>query len=899
METVIAFVKLYSEALVVSEVHMNKFVSLISLCTIITFGSPAFSQSQAVSQFNSWHNINAKVPTSQAVNSRVSTGHQLSTDIAQLRKLLLGSNDYFVISLPLPDGRFVDFSIALSSVVAQQLTDNYPEIRTFSGYQINNPQNNGRFDISPQGFHGMFHYGDKVVFIDPKYRHNNEQYISYFRKDSLHLSDKALLKQLPPKKKSINFEPKYRFNSEMTTTQNQTSLKTYRLAISATGEYTQFHQGTKASALAALITLVNRLNDVYQRDLAIKLELVANNDAIIYTDPATDPFSNTDTDGEINTEVINKAIGSNSYDIGHVVNTNGGGLAGFGVVCDSVSKGDGVTGDRNPTGDVFNIDYVAHEIGHQFMADHTFNGSGGACEGNRVGESAYEPGSASTIMGYAGICGSQNMQNNSDPYFHTHSIDQIKNFTTTGTGKTCGSVSTSTNNIPVVDAGNDYTIPARTPFILKGSATDEDSEDILSYSWEQYNLGESSKSAADQIDDGNRPLFRTWSPISKASRTLPRLADIVANKITIGETYATTTRALNFRLLVRDNRGGVSFDSMKINVIDKSETFAVTSPTSGITWSGNKQWVSWNVAGSDSSPISCSSVNIELSTNGGMDFDQSLASQIANNGSAEVTIPNGYSNQSRVRVSCADNIFFAINQGDFIINTSDSDNSEKIIISGQQDIIIDEDASIEITTDMFTYENTSADKISVLPGANYQTDGVKVIPESNFNGLLMVTVKASQGADVSTEYVVKAMVAAINDVPVTNADDFFVIQGSVNNVFDILANDSDIDQGDILIIKGFNYNGSGSVSIVDNKLSYTPSTNYSGAETLTYTVSDTGQAESTATVNISVSPSSNTPNVNNDGENSSASSGGSMYWLFALSWLVFSCRHINGYRQIS
>ena len=857
--------------------NTNKILPMIGLWLLAVFSCLAGAAPPAASQFTQWTDSRSAALLSRAP----AQGRLLKTDIVPLRHLLLTAREAVVISVPLPDGSLADFRLTPSRVTAPGLLEKYPGIRTFSGYQLDNPENRGRFDISPRGFYGMFRYGAETVYIDRRAEDDN-LYVSYSYKNRP-MPSRALMPRLSPKKEPQELsEQLARVSSENQVQQAQTRMRTYRLAISATGEYTQYHGGTKELALAALVTLVNRLNVVYQRDLAINLELVAGNDAIIYTDAATDPFANDSFDGGLNTAVIDEAIGSDSYDIGHVVNTDGGGLAGYGVVCNGSRKGDGITGSPQPEGDAFYIDFVAHEIGHQFRADHTFNGLAGSCEDNREADAAYEPGSASTIMGYAGICSGQNLQSNSDAYFHTHTISQISAFITSGRGANCGSDEVLANNNPTADAGADYSIPAQTPFILKGSGSDEDSGDSLSYSWEQYDLGPASANVNQMVDDGQRPLFRAWSPVSDSSRTFPRLEDILDGDTTLGETYATTTRELNFRLVVRDDNGGVSTDSMTVNVIDTSEAFAVSEPGGASQWNTSIQQVSWNVASTTQASIGCDAVNIDLSVDGGASFVTTLLENTANDGSAEVSVPNLTSTQGRVRISCVDNIFFAISGEDFSLNITDS--VEEVLIVAQQTLTVAEDTGITLTTADFTYGGLSADAIRVLAGENYSVEGTSVLPAANFSGQLSVGVIASRGNTESDEYSAMISVTEVNDVPEANNDSFTVTEGSSANLLDVLLNDTDADSGDRLSLSSLSYSGSGSAAIEDNQLSYSPPANFTGSETLTYTLVDSAQAQASASVTIRV----------NAGSSGGGSSGGAVIYLLFLLVLAACWKIIPG-----
>jgi hypothetical protein len=763
---------------------MKKTLLLTSLLTMMTVAN-----AQNTSNFSSkqWLSMNvADKRVHKLINGKASNRKTFEVNITELAQLTRDKKS-LLIDLPLPNGEFAQFRLSTSVVMTKALADKYPSIKTFTGYQINAPEHSGRFDLTPHGFHGVFNYKKEKVFIEPISQANNHQYQSYFKKDALPLTKMSSGRRLAPRKNTLPVLPlKHIAKKTMKKTSND--LITYKIAMAATGEYSDFHGGSKEKSLAAIVTLLNRVNDVYSRDLAIQFELVADNDAIIFLDSATDPFTNTDEDIDSISQVINAAIGRDNYDIGHLVGTGGGGLASFAVVCSS-SKAEGITGSDRPTADAFHIDYVAHEIGHQFGAEHTFNGTQEACDENRVSTSAYEPGSASTIMGYAGICASQNLQNGSDPYFHIHSIDQISQFKQ-HISESCGAKTQLSNTAPTVNAGSDYTIPARTPFTLIGSAIDIDN-DVLTYSWEQFDLGEATASKADdQIDNGSNPLFKALPPTTKTIRTLPAMSDILANRVVYGETLPTTTRELNFRLVVRDNQGNVSDDATKLNVITNQQGFTLNQPSN---WNTSKQLVTWNTADTELAPVSCSQVNLILSVDSGLTFNQTLATKIANDGSEEINLPQLTTEKARLKLTCENNIFFAINNQDFQINSQGSSNTQ------------------------------------------------------------------------------------LNAVD----DEVTLAQNTVITV-NVLSNDtSDNDQS--LQLQSVNYTGTGSVSITDNKIDYSPESSFVGTEQLTYIISDDSGNQATATLTITVTAKQTTEPV-------TSSSGGSMYYLLLLTMIALRNR---------
>ena len=376
-----------------------------------------------------------------------------------------------------------------------------------------------------------------TVYIDPYSLNNTEYCITYYKKDFYATNTKVRDSQCLLESTLVS-----PLISKMVTGQSGDILRTYRAAIAVTGEYTAFHGGTVDDAMAAINTTLNRINGVYEREASFRLILIENNDQLVYIDSSSDPYSNGNTNAMISENQVNvdDVVGSNNYDIGHVYGTDSGGLAGLGVVCTNGQKARGVTGNGAPIGDPFDIDYVCHEMGHQFGGNHTQNNS---C--NRSNNAAYEPGSASTIMGYAGIC-PPNLQNNSDDYYHTHSFDEITAHSNgEGFANDCAQQIESGNNIPVANAGqSDFSVPANTPFELIGSGNDIDASDELTYCWEQYDLGPLTVENQDDLTSasGNQPIFRSFSPTTSPIRVFPRMNDLLNGTTTIGELLPTYSR---------------------------------------------------------------------------------------------------------------------------------------------------------------------------------------------------------------------------------------------------------------------------------------------------------------------------------------------------------------------
>ena len=597
-----------------------------------------------------WNTVAAKATAADGYEVRASQ-YRIATVPADYFAGLLGGEHR--LTLPLPDGKEVTFSLQPYDLLPADLAAKYPGIRTFKGHDEANPVETGRVDLGPQGFHAMFSHQGRMVFVDPL--RNGEGYAVYYQQDAHSRLEEEADRVIGSKASKLARQVLVDGNER----------KRYVIAISAAGEYTQYHGGTVEAGLGAITTLLNRVNEVYQRDVAAEFQLASGNDTIIFTDAATDPFFNGDdpsgsglSDVDVNMQVqaVAQTQGLGAFDIGHVVNTGGGGLAGLGVLC-TADKSAGMTGSSNPVGDAFFIDYVAHEIGHQFGADHTFNGTTGSCGGgNREASQAWEPGSGSSIMAYAGICGEEDLQANSLPYFHSKSIEQMRAHM--ATVSSCGTTQSLTNNAPQVAAGNDHVIPANTPFVLKGAGTDLDN-DALSYTWEQIDLGTESFSVASMVDDGSRPLFRFVAPTSVPERTLPSLPSLLTNTLAKGEAWPATNRELNFRLTARDGKGGVSSDDMKIQVVNTGKAFALTSPLVTPLAAGQTQTIDWDVAGTNAAPINCSKVDLYMTRDEGVNWTL-LAGGQPNSGSASVTIPAGSDGTARLKVACSDNLFFAI-----------------------------------------------------------------------------------------------------------------------------------------------------------------------------------------------------------------------------------------------
>ncbi len=599
-----------------------------------------------------------------------------------------------VLSLPRPDGTFERFAVVESPVMHPELEQRMAELgwpmKTYRGTSLDHPANVLRLDWGgPAGFHGMVLSPDGGYFIDPYWQGDTRVYSSYFQRDyTLGGEGKPFVCEVGPRVDPLvnHLAPMPPAPPAAANGGNDTGglLRSYRLATAATGEYTDFHGGSAADGQAAITTTMNRVNMVYERDFSVRMVLVANNIDVVYTDGGTDPYSNTNCGTMLNQNqtTLDTEIGNSNYDIGHVVSTGGGGVAQLNSPCDTPNKAKGCTGLGSPIGDPFDIDFVSHEMGHQWDGQHTWNGTANNCSaGQWASTAAYEPGSGSTIQAYAGICGVDDLQQNSDDHFHRVSLDEMGSYMNGG-GNCFTTAGVINPNAPTADAGADVWIPIGTPFELTGSGSDADG-DTPTFNWEQFDLGTREPLATG--DDGVQPIFRSWPSSGGPTRVFPRSSDLAAGVLSAGETLPVTNRTMNFRMTVRDNRsagGRESYDAMQVTSTTSSGPFVVTAPNGGEDFAGGSmQTVTWNVAGTTGAPVSTPTVDIYFSSDGGLSFPTLLASSVPNDGSQIVTLPSNVSTAGgRIKVKGAGNVFFDISDANFLVDALNQCDSPALAI---------------------------------------------------------------------------------------------------------------------------------------------------------------------------------------------------------------------------
>lgn len=613
-----------------------------------------------------------------------------------------------VMELPLADGTTRNFRVWASPMMPDELAAKYAGIKTFSAEAADNPNITAKLDYTLYGFHAVIFDGINISLVDPAGNDLPGIYTVHYKKDETREWNERM-------KCGVNMAGATHANVNMDVTKrvafrtsNGYQLRTYRLALACDNQYASAVTGipnpTIAQVLSKMVTTMNRVNGVYERELSVTMNLVAHEDTLIWNVASggingVDPFATINDIASncvtTNQTVCDTRIGNANYDIGHVFTTGAGGLSEIGVVCMTAQPGnpsmkaESVTGQPQPWGDGFDIDYVAHEMGHEFGANHPFNnGIDHSCAGDNINyPTAYEPGSGSTIMAYAGICSPDDLQPHSDPYFHAISLKEIQSFITTA-GDGCA-LHTPTNNKPVSLPAftASYTIPYLTPFELTApAATDSVADTSTTYCWEQWNLGDGGREFRNTHYSG--PIFRSYMPVKSPTRVFPNMTMVLADSLSNagtenaeGEKVPDVGRYLTFKLTVRDIYQGngcflIPDDTVHLDVINTGGAgFAVTSQAfPGNIYPGyTPLTVTWNVAGTDAAPINAANVDIYLSDDGGYNWPYHLGTFI-NNGTASVILPNPDTtiSSARLKIKGTGNVFFNVNKSNFSLAHTDS-----------------------------------------------------------------------------------------------------------------------------------------------------------------------------------------------------------------------------------
>ncbi len=584
-----------------------------------------------------------------------------------------------IVSFPNSEGEMQRFKMYESSTLEEGIAATCPNINSYVGKCIEDPTATITITTTIFGLHTVTHSAKNgTTYIDP-YTKDLQNYIVYNKSHALTTKNRVC----NTKDSGLSNIPE----AENLSRPNNSLWKVYRLALACTIEYADFHvqaaglsSGTlaqkKDAVLAAMVVTIARVNSVYERDLSVKLVIINDNRNIINI--TSDTLDNENTNNALLNQIqafIDGIISPNDYDLGHVASTGGGGVATLGSLCGPL-KAQGVTGLSAPVGDPYDIDYVAHEIGHQFGGEHTFNSEAGSCgSGNRTASSSFEPGSGTTIQSYSGICAPENVQLISDTYYHARTLIQANNVINGINGAVnCVPGIPSGNTASVITAMTTSTIPFGTAFVLTGQATDIDNPtgDQLSYCWEQYNAGLISELPNATKTAG--PNFRSFSPSVSPTRYFPSFATVLTNNlVSTWEAIPNVSRLMLFSLVVRDNGGplgGQTQRATKNVLVANVGPFKVTSQSVTEGWAqGSTQTVTWDVAGTTANGINTALVNIKITTDGGATFTTLLANT-PNDGSETVTAPNIVTQNARLVIEAVGNVFYAVNRAPIFIGYS-------------------------------------------------------------------------------------------------------------------------------------------------------------------------------------------------------------------------------------
>ena len=734
--------------------------NILCMTLLSFFSSPGFA---VVSDYWSSSTSTSLTANAGTLESRGSD-RILTLDEASFRKALntksKSSINGSIVYFPNSTGEIVAFDVKEKSNFSPILAAKFPEISAFIGTAVNDSSLQIRFSLAPSGIDAAINSSIKsegtaiekiegtnlysVSSNSDSHDHHNRFSCSTEAKAATSVSFKSLIS-------TTNYSSS---NSNQGRFSNDSTLSKYRLAVSANGQYTQYHGGSVAGALAGINATLTNVNAIFERDFGITLELIDNNDLIIYTDAATDPY--TDSTELLNGELqanLDIVIGSANYDHGHIFSavnrtTMGGNAGAIGGFCNDETKGSAWSDSPRPEGSDFTF-LVAHEMGHQLGANHTFSMRSEG-KGKNV-----EPGSGTTVMSYAGITGGNNVAIASDDYFHHVSIEQSLNYLQ---GQSCHVDTPNENHLPIIENISDFTIPVLTPFILSGKASDADDTDLLSYTWEQIDDGTITNTNFSP-KNASGAAFRSLPPSGVATRYMPKLSSVLAGNLTLEdpdvssswETLSSVPRDLNFGFTVRDNAlggGGVTLTKMKVSVVDSDGAFSVRSPANGLVYFTNTlHTVAWNVAGTNLDPMLADKVTITLSVDGGLTFPYTLASNVDNDGSHAATLPDFVTSKARVRIEPNNsNIFYAINTQDFSITRDD----------------------IILSTDTYEYEVCSSQTTdaSLVYGTSPKYSDIAVLSATGLpNGLSVEFSPPSVSADDTL--ITAAITAAANIVPGT------------------------------------------------------------------------------------------------------------------------------------
>jgi subtilisin-like proprotein convertase family protein/guanyl-specific ribonuclease Sa len=596
----------------------------------------------------------------QAYNLNVA---ELKNTLSSAPERFAHINSELIISLPQTDGTLANFQVYKSSVFSEDLAKKYPNLSSFYLQNVDNQKITARLNITSQGIYALIsHPQNGLTYLEPYSQTNANYYIAYQAKDlgtteqhgefSCNVTEELETASL---------------NKSLQNTSPDCLLRKYRLCISATGEYTQWHGGAVANAMEKIMVLTANTNLVFEQETGVTFELVDNNDLMIFTDPESDPFTN---DNKFlllseNQTATDNIIGFGNYDLGIVVGIVGGGVAQVKSVCSNHKAQSSAGSTWSPEGYPLEATFI-HEIGHKFGATHSFNNS---CNNNRANSTAYETGSGSTLMSYAGAC-APSVTYPRDFYFHTGNLNQMLTFIQFDLLNGCGEVISLGNIPPTAFAGADRSLPVGIPFELTGTSNNFDNSPQR-FNWEQIDIQVAN--APPTSNSGVGPAFRSFPPKEVPERTFPSIDCLInpANSDCEWEVLPDVTRNMTFTFTAYDATEGAgcwASDNISLIFVEREEDFAVEYPNGTESFTPNQNIdIQWNKGQTDASPVNCSSVDIFLSTDGGYSFPITLAEDIPNTGLANLQLPNINSENCRIKIKGHSNYFFDLSDDNFTI----------------------------------------------------------------------------------------------------------------------------------------------------------------------------------------------------------------------------------------
>lgn len=653
-----------------------------------------------------WQPVSSRVLPESAAAQAVTQATYFQLDLTALQQWLdqapqEHASQRLSVQLPSPQGSMMRFHLTRTPVLAPGLAARYPHIQTFAGQGLDDPTMTLRCDLTDYGFHAMVRGPQGTYFIEPV----NQQTTTFYRVFEMKhvVADDNVVcgvheAHLPELPQFLGQEAADRAHERRGSATRDAEagdqLFTYNLAVACDFPFCNSATSgnpTKLGVLSVVTTIINQINGVWEEEATIRFVLNNNTDDLFFVNQATDPYTFFGTTGnsremlDKNPQVIDSVLGINNYDIGHGFSRAGSSqgitVVGTGYFRSVCASGQGTLFDPHrangasvaiglPQSLQF-LRTLAHELGHQFNARHSFNISDAVCGPARDGTRPFEPESGSTIMSYAGAC-SGDLQGSPDLYFNTGSYELIHQFSRTST-PCLEAQATTGNTAPTINStGISGThLPVQTPFELTVDATDAETPASLTYNWEQADIGPAGRISNPQ---GNAPIFRSFPATTDPTRVFPRLVDVLNGNISYGEAYPTYSRNLTFRITVRDNApggGGLTYEEITFDVTDEAGPFLVTEPNGQESLTGGDvATVTWDPANTELAPVNCEAVDIYLSTDGGFTFSTLLAEDVPNTGSYRLFMPDVSSTTCRLKIKAADNVFFDVSDQNFTIESA-------------------------------------------------------------------------------------------------------------------------------------------------------------------------------------------------------------------------------------